>query len=140
MRIRKQWGRCNMERIQRKLSTSQWIILGFASVILLGSILLMLPLATRDGEGACFTDAIFTATSAVCVTGLIVQDTATYWSGFGQVVILTLIQIGGMGVVTLAVAMAMASGAPWGADSRLTPFRQYTTSSPIMAGGSTCPR
>lgn len=99
-----------MGRIQRKLSTSQWIILGFASVILLGSILLMLPLATRDGEGACFTDAIFTATSAVCVTGLIVQDTATYWSGFGQVVILALIQIGGMGVVTLAVALAMASG------------------------------
>ncbi len=99
-----------MGRMRRNLSSSQVIIMGFAAVILLGSLLLMLPFATRGGQGACFTDALFTATSAVCVTGLIVQDTATYWSGFGQTVILLLIQIGGMGVVTLAVALAMASG------------------------------
>jgi len=79
-------------------------------VILLGSLLLMLPISTKDGGGAAFSDALFTATSAVCVTGLVVQDTATYWSGFGQAVLLVLIQIGGMGVVTVAVAIAYGSG------------------------------
>ncbi|MBQ2764591.1 MAG: Trk family potassium uptake protein, partial [Firmicutes bacterium] len=84
-----------MTRSRMRLSSLQIIILGFAAVILLGSLLLMLPVATRDGDGAVFSDALFTATSAVCVTGLIVQDTATYWSAFGHTVILALIQIGG---------------------------------------------
>ena len=66
-----------MGRLSRKLSSSQIIILGFAAAILFGSLLLMLPISTRDGRGACFTDALFTATSAVCVTGLVVRDTAT---------------------------------------------------------------
>ena len=92
------------------LSTSQIILLGFAGLILLGSGLLMLPLSTQDGQGASFLDALFTSVSAVCVTGLVVHDTATYWSVFGQVVILALIQIGGMGVITVAVAVASASG------------------------------
>ena len=95
---------------KRKLSSSQIILFGFAGVIFVGTLLLMLPFATRSGESAPFGDALFTATSAVCVTGLIVQDTATYWSGFGQSVILLLIQIGGMGVITVAVAITMASG------------------------------
>lgn len=99
-----------MGRHRRRLSSSQIIILGFAAVILLGSLLLMLPASTQDGRGAAFTDALFTATSAVCVTGLIVQDTATYWTTFGQAVIILLIQIGGMGVVTVAVAIVMISG------------------------------
>jgi len=99
-----------MGRIEKKLSSSQVIILGFAAVILLGSLLLMLPISTKDGGGAAFSDALFTATSAVCVTGLVVHDTATYWSGFGQAVLLVLIQIGGMGVVTVAVAIAYGSG------------------------------
>lgn len=99
-----------IEKIRKSLTTSQIIILGFAGVILLGSLLLMLPAATRDGRGAVFADALFTSTSAVCVTGLVVRDTATYWSGFGQAVILTLIQIGGMGVVTVAVAVLIISG------------------------------
>lgn len=99
-----------MGRIKKQLTSSQIIILGFAALILLGSLILMLPAATRDGQGAGFTDALFTATSAVCVTGLIVQDTATYWSAFGQAVIILLIQIGGMGVVTVAVAISVASG------------------------------
>lgn len=94
----------------RRLSSSQIIILGFAAVILAGSLLLMLPAATCDGQGAVFGDALFTATSAVCVTGLVVQDTATYWTVFGQGVILVLIQIGGMGVVTMAVAIVILSG------------------------------
>ena len=89
-----------MGLLEKRLSSAQIIILGFAAVILLGSFLLMLPVSTQDGQGAVFSDALFTATSAVCVTGLVVQDTATYWTTFGQAVIITLIQIGGMGVVT----------------------------------------
>lgn len=94
----------------KKLSSSQIIMLGFAALILIGCCLLMLPVSTRDGKGAAFADALFTATSAVCVTGLIVQDTATYWSAFGQTIIITLIQIGGMGVVTVAIAISTLSG------------------------------
>lgn len=104
----------------RHFTSFQVIILGFFSVILLGSLLLMLPISTRDGHGASFADGLFTATSAVCVTGLIVRDTATYWSEFGQAVILTLIQIGGMGVVTIAVAIAVASGRKIGLMQRST--------------------
>ena len=86
------------------------IIIGFAGIILLGTLLLMLPFSTQSGTATSFFDALFTATSAVCVTGLVVQDTATYWSYFGQFVILLLIQIGGMGVVTVASAFALLSG------------------------------
>lgn len=99
-----------MQNFIRRLSSSQIIILGFAAVILLGSLLLMLPFSTVHGKGAPFADALFTATSAVCVTGLVVHDTATYWSTFGQTVIILLIQIGGMGVVTIAVALYSISG------------------------------
>ena len=95
---------------KRKLSSSQIILFGFAGVILVGTLLLLLPFATNSGQSASFWDALFTSTSAVCVTGLIVQDTAVYWSGFGQSVILLLIQIGGMGVITVAAAITMASG------------------------------
>ena len=95
---------------KRKLSSSQIILFGFAGVILVGTLLLLLPFATNNGQSASFWDALFTSTSAVCVTGLIVQDTATYWSVFGQSVILLLIQIGGMGVITVAAAITMASG------------------------------
>ena len=99
-----------MRDLRRKLSSSQVIILGFAGAILLGSLLLMLPFSARDGRGVPFGDALFTATSAVCVTGLVVRDTATCWSGFGQAVLLLLIQVGGMGVVTFAVVIASAAG------------------------------
>lgn len=99
-----------MRSIPKRLSTSQIIILGFASVILLGSILLTLPGSARDGTRTAFSEALFTAVSAVCVTGLVVQDTATHWSVFGQAIILLLIQIGGMGVVTIAIAISTASG------------------------------
>ena len=95
---------------KRKLSSSQIILSGFAGVILVGTLLLMLPFSTNSGTRTSFWDALFTSTSAVCVTGLVVFDTATYWSAFGQSVILLLIQIGGMGVVTVAAAIAMASG------------------------------
>ena len=82
-----------MELFQKKksLSSFQIIIFGFLAVILVGTLLLMLPFASREPGSAPFLDALFTATSATCVTGLIVHDTATYWSCFGQVVILLLI-------------------------------------------------
>ena len=109
-----------MKKTEKKLSSSQFIILGFAGLILTGSLLLMLPVSTKDGLGASFFDALFTATSAVCVTGLIVQDTATYWSGFGQGVILSLIQTGGMGIVTLGISLALFSGRKIGLKQRST--------------------
>ena len=95
---------------KRKLLPGQIIIVGFAAVILIGALILTLPFATADGKGASFSDAIFTTTSAVCVTGLVVQDTGTYWSTAGQAVIIALIQIGGMGVVTVALGLSMLAG------------------------------
>ena len=97
-------------RRKRRLSSFQIIILGFAGVILLGALLLMLPISTTAGCVTPFNETLFTATSAVCVTGLVVQDTGSYWSGFGQTVILALIQIGGLGVVTVAASFALLSG------------------------------
>ena len=97
-------------RFPKKLSTFRIIILGFAAVILAGTVVLMLPAAVRSGNRPTFECALFTATSAVCVTGLIVKDTASYWSAFGQAVILLLIQIGGLGVVTVAVLISIISG------------------------------
>ena len=94
LRYRKQW------------SSFEIIILGFAGVILAGALLLMLPVASREGNVTPFTETLFTATSAACVTGLAVRDTGSYWSVFGQSVILLLIQIGGLGVVTIAVSIA----------------------------------
>ncbi|MFZ5755207.1 MAG: hypothetical protein ACOY3J_13355, partial [Bacillota bacterium] len=83
---------------QRKgefLTPSRILVLGFALLILIGALLLTLPVATLNGQGLNFLDALFTATSAVCVTGLVVVDTGTYFTTFGQVVILLLIQVGG---------------------------------------------
>ena len=90
-------------------TTFQIIIAGFAFIILLGALLLMLPISSKSGAATPFHEALFTSTSAVCVTGLVVRDTASYWSLFGQTVILLLIQIGGMGVVTVAIAFALIS-------------------------------
>ena len=82
---------------KKHLTSFQLIILGFAGVIFLGSILLMLPVSSLDKVPTPFHEALFTATSAVCVTGLVVKDSGSYWSVFGQTVILALIQIGGLG-------------------------------------------
>ncbi len=92
------------------LTSFQIILLGFVGVILLGTGLLMLPFASRDGHAAPFSDALFTATSAVCVTGLVVRDTAMSWSGFGKGVLLLLIQVGGLGVVTTATVFSALTG------------------------------
>ena len=88
------------------LSAFQIIILGFFSLIVIGAGLLMLPIATSGSGSASFSDAIFTSASAVCVTGLVVHDTAVYWSIFGKCVIIILIQIGGMGIITVYITAA----------------------------------
>ena len=94
----------------RRINSFQIIIFGFAGEIILGALLLMLPISCREGRVTPFLDSLFTSTSAVCVTGLVLHDTAQYWSVFGQGVIILLIQIGGMGVITVAVSLAIISG------------------------------
>ena len=103
-----------------KLSSFQIITLGFIGIILLGAILLMFPISSKGGEWTPFINTLFTSTSAVCVTGLVVYDTAIHWSVFGQIVILLLIQIGGMGVVTMVAAFFMLSGRKLGLVARGT--------------------
>ncbi len=88
----------------------QILALGFAGVILLGALLLMTPWVAQEGKGLSFVDALFTATSAVCVTGLVVVDTGTYFNTFGQLVVISLIQIGGLGFMTMATMMSIAFG------------------------------
>ena len=96
--------------IKKRLSTFQIILLGFAGVILLGALLLMMPISSAERVVTPFNEALFTSTSAVCVTGLVVKDTGSYWSAFGQAIIITLIQIGGLGVVTIAASFSMLAG------------------------------
>lgn len=117
---------------KKGLSSFQIIIIGFLGVILIGSFLLTLPIATKEGEAASFFDALFTAVSATCVTGLVVHDTATYWSVFGQAVILLLIQIGGLGVITIAVSAAAVSGRKIGLAQRST--MQEAIAAPNVGG------
>ncbi|NLZ91481.1 MAG: Trk family potassium uptake protein, partial [Clostridiales bacterium] len=92
------------------LTPSQVLVLGFAAAILFGTLLLSLPWAAVQGRETNFLDALFTATSAVCVTGLVVVDTGTYWSVFGKTVILFLIQVGGLGFMTFATMVFIALG------------------------------
>lgn len=103
-----------------KLSSFQIILLGFIGVIFVGTILLMLPISSKERIFTPFINAFFTSTSAVCVTGLVVYDTATYFSIFGQIVILVLIQIGGIGVVTIASLFIILSGKKIGLSRRGT--------------------
>ncbi|GAJ39875.1 TrkH family potassium uptake protein [Saccharococcus caldoxylosilyticus] len=86
------------------------LVTGFAVIIFIGAMLLMLPVATNDGKGLSFLDALFTATSATCVTGLVVVDTGTTFTLFGQLVILALIQVGGLGFMTFATMFAFLLG------------------------------
>lgn len=97
-------------RFKKHLTTFQSIFLGFFLIIIIGSLLLMLPISSVSGKVTPFNESLFTATSAVCVTGLVVHDTGSYWSAFGQAVILILIQIGGLGVITVAASFALLSG------------------------------
>lgn len=96
-----------MKKIIRRLTQTQMIVIGFCLVILSGTILLMLPISTREGVVTSPIDALFTTVSASCVTGLIIADTYQYWSIFGQIVIISLIQIGGLGFMTIGVFFAV---------------------------------
>lgn len=89
------------------LTQTQFIAYGFMGVILTGTLLLMLPISSRSGEVGNFLNCLFTATSATCVTGLVVYDTWTHWTLFGQLVIITLIQIGGLGFITIGVFLSI---------------------------------
>ncbi len=92
-----------LSKIINKMEPTQIMVMGFAIVILIGAILLSMPISTQNRESIGFLDALFTSTSAVCVTGLVAVDTSTYWSFFGQLIIITLIQIGGLGFMTMTI-------------------------------------
>lgn len=117
---------------KKRLTTFQTILLGFLGMILLGTFLLMLPVSNNNAVKTPFLDALFTATSAVCVTGLVLHDTATYWSLFGQIVILFLVQIGGMGVITVGASFAMLAGRKISLKQRST--MQEAISAPKVGG------
>lgn len=121
-----------MKRVFRGLSSSQIILLSFAALILIGTLLLSLPFSTRSGKSVGGFDALFTATSSACVTGLVVRDTAQTWSVFGQVVILLLIQFGGLGLITAVFAVALMTGKKIGLRQRST--MQEVFSAPNVGG------
>ncbi|MGG7143718.1 TrkH family potassium uptake protein [Clostridium nigeriense] len=93
-----------------KLNGVQIVSLGFLVLVLIGAVLLTLPISSKSGEGTNFLDAMFTSTSAVCVTGLITLNTSTHWSIFGQIVIMILIEIGGLGFMSFAVLLSLILG------------------------------
>ncbi|GEN35415.1 potassium transporter TrkG [Aneurinibacillus danicus] len=98
------------KKIASWISPPQLFVMGFGALILFGALLLTLPISTTNGEGLSFVDALFTATSATCVTGLVVVDTGTTFTHFGQLVILSLIQIGGLGFMTVASLFVLILG------------------------------
>lgn len=104
---------------KHKLSEAQILSIGYFSVIFMGAVLLSLPISSVNGEWTSFLDTFFTSTSAVCVTGLITHDTGTYWSLFGQIVIIILIQIGGLGFISIATIAALATREKIGLRQRL---------------------
>ena len=101
------------------LSTTQIILLSFMTTILLGSILLALPISSSSGKSVPYLDALFTATTSTCVTGLVTMTTASTWSGFGQVVILLLIQVGGLGIITIMSGLMLLINKKMGIGDRL---------------------
>lgn len=112
-----------------KFTPSRVLVIGFAIAILIGAFLLTLPLASKDGQSLRFLDALFTAASAVCVTGLIVVDTGSHFTQFGQFVIISLIQIGGLGFMTFSTLIAMILGKKIGLKERILiqeSFNQFT--------------
>ncbi len=114
------------------LTSTQIILFGYAAIILGGAMLLMLPISSQQRQWTAFSDALFTATSATCVTGLIVVSTATYWSLFGQLIILALIQIGGMGFLTMAVMVFVVTRRKIGLRQRFT--MQESIGAPALGG------
>ena len=120
------------EKKKQKWSTTKIIAVGYVLVITIGTILLMLPVSGRNHEPVPFMDAWFTATSATCVTGLVTHDTYTYWSSFGQEVLLVLIQIGGMGFMTIAISAMTLTRKKIGLSQRL--LMQESVGAPQVAG------
>ena len=117
-----------VDRIRtHQLTPTQILVLGFASLITVGTILLSLPFAAADGRVIAPFDALFTATSAICVTGLITKDTPVDFSLFGQIVILVLIQIGGLGYMTFSTIMAVVMGKRIGLRERLVIQETFST-------------
>ncbi len=108
-----------MKRIIKRLTSAQMILIGFLTIILAGSVLLCLPVSSASGKPVSYVDALFTATTATCVTGLVTLPTVTAWSAFGQAVILVLIQIGGLGVITIAAGIMVMLGKRIGIDNRI---------------------
>ena len=108
-----------------KINPPMVIIISFAAVILVGACLLSLPAASKDGEFTSFLSSLFTATSATCVTGLIMFDTFTHWSVFGQIVILLLIQTGGLGFVSIMMLFLMIRNASFGMKSKLMIMQNF---------------
>ncbi|WP_028044628.1 TrkH family potassium uptake protein [Candidatus Stoquefichus massiliensis] len=109
---------CKVREMMRHSSPPRLIALGFMSVIVIGAILLMLPASIREGQTVTFVDALFTSTSAVCVTGLIAIDTAEHFTVFGRTVVALLIQIGGLGVTCVGVSLILAAGKRVGFKAR----------------------
>lgn len=116
----------------KQVNTFQAAVLGFAGVIFAGAVLLSLPISSADRTATPFLDALFTSATSVCVTGLVVRDTGTYWSFFGQCVILFLIQTGGLGVVTVAASFSVMSGRKIGLLQRS--IIQEAVAAPKMGG------
>lgn len=121
-----------MLKKEKGLTPAQIVLAGFMGLILVGAFLLTLPISSANGAWTPFLNALFTATSATCVTGLVVYDTATYWSGFGQTVIILLIQIGGLGIVTMLIAMSVLSKKKIGLKQRWV--MQESISAPQLGG------
>ena len=122
----------NIANILRKISPMKIILIGYLIIILLGTLLLSIPAAVREGESHSILTAFFTSTSATCVTGLIKADTYTHWSAFGQAVILTLIQIGGIGFMTVCITAITFTRKNIGLASRS--LMQSSISAPDLGG------
>lgn len=108
-----------MKKKKIKLSTTHIILMSFLIVILIGAVLLSLPVSSADGEWTPFVDALFTATTSTCVTGLVVAPTVSTWSTFGHIVMLVLIQVGGLGVITVMASLSVFLHRRMGLSDRL---------------------
>nr|WP_298055067.1 potassium transporter TrkG [uncultured Lachnoanaerobaculum sp.] len=120
------------KKVLNQFSSARIILFGFIIMIFLGASILSLPVSSRSGEFTPFIDALFTATSASCVTGLIVYDTATHWSLFGKIIIIVMIQCGGLGVVTMIAVFTQVAGKKIGLRDRAT--LQNALSAPQIGG------
>ena len=121
-----------MNKYLKRFSNIQLIVISYIIIILTGTILLSLPCATNSGNSTSFLNALFTATSATSITGLVVFDTFTHWNLFGQLVILSLIQIGGIGSITLITAIIMITKQKIGLSQRS--IMQDSISAPQIGG------